>query len=101
MKLLSTAVGRLRIMSLLDATSYIYLLYCALYLKRYLGDDTAIRLPGMIHGILFTIFCFTLLHAMLDKNWSFKTAFLIGLSSIVPFLPFWVEKWLKEQDNKA
>ena len=99
MKLLKTAVGRLRIMSILDALSYIYLLYCAIYLKRMMGDDTAIRTPGMVHGVLFTIYCITLLHAMLKKDWSFKTAFLIGITSVVPFLPFWLEGWLKKQDK--
>jgi len=37
---LSSPVTRLRIFSLLDACSYIYLLYCAIYLKRMMGDDS-------------------------------------------------------------
>lgn len=99
MKLLTTAVGRLRIMSILDALSYIYLLYCAIYLKRMLGDDTAIRTPGMVHGILFTLYLVTLLNAMIVKKWSLLTAFLIGVTSVIPFLPFWLEGWLKKEDK--
>lgn len=99
MKLLKTAVGRLRVMSILDALSYIYLLYCAIYLKRMMGDDTAIKIPGMIHGVLFSFYCLTLLHAMLKKKWSIGVSILIGITSVIPFLPFWVEGWLKKQDN--
>lgn len=99
MKLLKTPVGRLRIMSILDALSYIYLLYCSLYLKAMLGDDSAVRTPGMLHGIFFTIYLLTLLHAMIVKKWTLVTAFLIGITSVIPFLPFWLEGWLKKQDN--
>ena len=97
--MLKSHVGRLRLMSILDALSYIYLLYCAIYLKRMLGDDTAIRTPGMVHGVLFTAYCFTLLFAMRHKKWSFLTATLIGLTSIIPFAPFFLDKWLKGEEK--
>jgi len=100
MKILQTAVGRLRVMSILDAVSLIYLLFCSIYLKRILGDADAIYIPGMVHGVLFTIYCVTLLDAMLKKKWSFKTTFLIGITTIIPFVPFWLEGWLKKQDNE-
>jgi len=96
---LSSPVTRLRIFSLLDACSYIYLLYCAIYLKRMMGDDSAIRTPGMIHGIIFCIYCAALLHAWQHKKWSFKTATIIGITSLIPFTPFWLETWLKKQDK--
>lgn len=101
MKLVKTAVGRLRIMSILDGLSWLYLIYCSIYLKRICGDDTAIRIPGMVHGVLFTGYCICLYQAMMKKDWSFKTAFLIGLTSIIPFAPFWLEGWLKKQDDSS
>lgn len=96
---LSSPVSHLRVFSLLDACSYIYLLYCAIYLKRILGDDSAIRIPGMIHGVIFCMFAVALLIAWQHKKWSFKTVILIGATSLIPFLPFWLETWLKKQDN--
>lgn len=97
--MLKSPVGRLRIISIIDAISFLYLLYCSIYLKYIMGDATAVRIPGMIHGVFFTLFCIALLDAMLHKKWTFKTAFLIGLTTLVPFLPFWLETWLKKQDN--
>lgn len=99
MNILKSSVGRLRIMSILDAISYIYLLYCAIYLKRMLGDDSAIRTPGMIHGVLFTLYCITLLNAMISKRWSLIVTILVGLTSIIPILPFFIDKWLTKQQN--
>jgi integral membrane protein len=97
---LSSPVTRLRLFSLLDACSYIYLLYCAIYLKRMMGDDSAIRTPGMIHGIVFCLFGATLLNAWLIKKWSFVTIILIGITSLIPFAPFWLETWLKKQEKQ-
>lgn len=96
---ITSPISYLRIFSLLDACSYIYLLYCAIYLKRWLGDDSAIRIPGMVHGVIFCFFGVALIYATLQKNWSFKTFFLIGLTSLIPFLPFWLETWLRKQDQ--
>ncbi len=96
---ISSPVTHLRIFSLLDACSYIYLLYCAIYLKRIMGDDSAIRTPGMIHGIIFCIFGAALLHAWIHKKWSWKIGIGIGIASLIPFAPFWLETWLKKQDN--
>ena len=96
---ISSSVTYLRIFSLLDACSYIYLLYCAFYLKRYLGDDSAIRTPGMIHGVIFCFFGVALLIAWLCKKWSLKTVILIGTAALIPFAPFWIETWLKKQDK--
>jgi len=82
MNFIQTTIGRLRLMSMLDALSFLYLLYCAIYLKRICGDAEAIRIPGMVHGVLFCIY-------------------LIGLTSLVPFLPFWLDTWLAKQEKKS
>lgn len=94
-------IGRLRIISILEAISFIYLLFCSIYLKRMMGDDTAIRTPGMIHGILFFIYCGALYQAMEKANWTFRTAGLIFISSLVPIVPFFIEAWLKKEDHRA
>jgi len=96
---LSSPVSRLRIISLLDAISYVYLAFCAIYLKRMLGDETAVRIPGIVHAILFSIFCVALLDAWRHKKWTLKTVFLVFLTCLVPLVPFWLEGWLKKQED--
>ena len=95
--MLSSAIGRLRIISIMDGLSFLYLLYHSIYSKRMLGMDEAIRVPGIIHGVLFTIFCFVLLDAMLKQKWSLKPPVLIFISSLIPLAPIFVEIWLKKQ----
>lgn len=104
--LLKTSLGRLRIISLIEALSYLILLFIAMPLKYIWGDPLAVRIVGMAHGVLFCIFCAALLNAMLTQKWSLKPPALIFLASLIPFAPLWVEKWLKEQspaesDNAA
>ena len=96
---LSSPVTPLRIFSLLDACSWLYLIYCSVYLKRILGDDTAIRIPGIIHAVFFSAFGVALLYAMIRKKWSIWLAIGIGITSVIPFAPFWLETWLKKQED--
>lgn len=65
-----------------------------------LGDAEAIRIPGMIHGVLFCIYCVFLFQAMEAAKWSVKRAGLIFLTSLVPFVPFFIEGWLKNEQDR-
>ena len=95
MKLLSLP----RISSLLDGLSFVILLYFAIYEKRILGDETAVRIPGMIHGIIFTIFLILLYFTMEKRKWPLKRAALIFVCSLIPFAPFFLEASLKREQN--
>jgi integral membrane protein len=97
---LSCPLGRFRLVSILEALSYIYLLYCSIYLKRMLGDAEAIRIPGMIHGGLFCVYCVFLYQAMETTQWTLKRAGLIFLTSLIPIVPFFIEPWLKREQQK-
>jgi integral membrane protein len=101
MNFINHSIGRFRLVSILEAFSFIYLLFCSIYLKRMLGDAEAIRIPGMIHGVLFCIYCVCLFQAMESAKWSFKKAGLIFLTSLVPIVPFFIEGWLKREQERV
>ena len=101
MSFFNSHIGRFRLISLLEAASFIYLLYCSIYLKRMVGDADAIKTPGMIHGVLFCIYLLFLLFAMLEAKWSIKKSFLLFLTSLVPILPFFIEGWLKKEQLRV
>ena len=101
MKFFNSPLGRFRLLSILEALSFIYLLYCSIYLKRMLGDADAIRLPGMIHGILFCVYCVCLFQAMEAAKWSLKKTGLIFLTSLIPIVPFFIETWLKREQLRV
>lgn len=93
----SNAINRLRVISIIEAISYLVLLGIAMPLKYIWDDPQAVRIVGMAHGILFCIFCVALLDAKLSQKWTLKPPALIFLASLVPFAPIWVERWLKTQ----
>lgn len=98
---LKTALGRFRMISLIEAISFIFLLYCSLYLKRMLGQPEAIRLPGLVHGILFCIYCPALWQAKEEAQWSMKTTILVFLSSLIPIVPLFIDSWLKREEKRV
>ena len=94
--MLNNSIGRLRVISIIEGFSYIFLMYHSIYSKRILGIEDAIKVPGMIHGVLFVIFSITLLDTMLAKKCSLSKAALLFIASLIPlgFIP--IELWLKK-----
>ncbi|MCX8240126.1 MAG: DUF3817 domain-containing protein [Akkermansiaceae bacterium] len=95
------SLGFLRLFSLLDGLSFIILLYFAIYEKRILGDETAVRVPGMIHGVIFTVFLILLYLTMGKRKWSIKRAALVFICSLIPFAPFFLETNLKREQESS
>ena len=85
-----------RIISFIEGLSYLYLLFCSLYLKRVLGNEHAIDTPGMIHGVLFILFCAALLYCLIQKKVNFNFSVLAFFLSLLPFGFLWIEKHLKD-----
>ncbi len=92
-------LGLLRLFSLLDGLSFIILLYFAIYEKRILGDETAVRIPGMVHGVIFTIFLILLYLTMEKRKWPIKRAALVFVCSLIPFAPFFLEPNIKKEQE--
>ncbi len=92
-------LGFLRLFSLLDGLSFVILLYFAIYEKRILGDETAVRIPGMIHGVIFTLFLILLYLTMEKRKWPVKRAALVFVCSLIPFAPFFLEPKLKQEQE--
>ena len=92
-------LGLLRLFSLLEGLSFIILLYFAIYEKRILGDETAVRIPGMVHGVIFTIFLVLVYLTMEKRKWPIKRAALVFICSLIPFAPFFLEPNLKKEQE--
>lgn len=94
------SVNLFRLISIIEGLSYLVLLYFAIYHKRILGQEDAIRTPGMIHGVLFVIFCMSLAHVWLDRGWNWKKVGFAFLCSLVPLAPFYLERKIKREEGK-
>ncbi len=91
----------LRFISLAEGVSFLVLLYFAIYHKRVLGQEDAIAVPGMAHGVLFLLFCLALGYVWIEKKWKFGKVLFAFVCSLVPFAPFYLERRLKEEQEAA
>jgi integral membrane protein len=97
--MMSTPIGRLRVVAFLEGTSYLLLLGVAMPLK-YLADlPIAVRVVGAAHGVLFVALCLTLLHAMIAARLPFGRAVIVFLSSLVPFGTYLVDPSLRREED--
>tara|TARA_Y100000385_G_C12599086_1_gene428033 strand:+ start:272 stop:550 length:279 start_codon:yes stop_codon:yes gene_type:complete len=81
-----------RVISLLEALSFVILLLIAMPIKYILGNPELVRIVGMAHGILFVLY---ILGALLFKkklNWSNQILVVVILCSIIPLGPLYVDR---------
>mgnify|MGYP001354542342 CR=1 FL=1 len=81
-----------RLISLLEGLSYILLLFIAVPIKYWYGNEFYVKLLGMPHGLLFMLYL--ALSFLLKDNYNFKKQDLlvVCLASIIPFGTFYVDK---------
>jgi integral membrane protein len=86
-----------RIIAFLEGVSYILLLFIAVPLKYWGGDEQYVKLLGMPHGVLFVAYIFLAYFIKEDKKWGVKDFGIVLLASIFPFGTFYVDwKYLKK-----
>ncbi len=52
------------------------------------------KIVGWAHGLLFILYLLAVAWGSREYNWGLKNTFLALLASLVPFMPFWIEKKL-------
>ena len=88
-------VKLLRLVSFLEGLSFLVLVgIIAMPLKYKFNQPFLVQYAGMAHGVLFVSFIVLLLVVCQVKRWSLKV-FLFGfIASILPFMPFWFERYI-------
>jgi len=85
-----------------EGISYVLLIFIAMPLKYWAEMPLAVKYTGWAHGLLFMLYLVFLIMAWVEYKWSFKKSAMIGVASLLPFAPFWVDKRLKEDNaNKS
>ncbi len=94
------AIQQLRHIGLVEGTSTLLLFFVAMPLKYAAGMPMAVSIVGMIHGILFTVYCIALVRASFVLKRSFGWSAIVFIAAIIPFGPFVLERRLRrEQEN--
>jgi len=80
-----------------EGISYLLLLFVAMPLKYFANMPLAVKYTGWAHGLLFVLYAATLVLAWQEQKWKFSKAALIFLASLLPFMPFVVDRKLKDE----
>lgn len=79
----------------IEGYSYLILVFIAMPMKYLLGIAMAVKIVGMIHGILFIIFCLLLFAAWQEAKWSLKETIIFFIASLIPFGTFFTKNRIK------
>ncbi len=91
-KILTTALGRLRLLAFLEGISLLLLVFVAVPLKYYAHNPAMVKAIGPVHGMLFLLFIFNTISFGVAQNWSFKTTtWKVLLACIIPFGTFYID----------
>ena len=86
------AVKIFKIVSTLEAISFLVLLLIAMPLKYIWDIPEMVRMVGMAHGILFVLYVLGAYYMYELLNWNLKQLFTVIICSVLPLGPFYVER---------
>ena len=95
-----TSLRHLRLVALLEGVSFVLLLFVAMPLKHYAGLPIAVRVVGLVHGLLFITFVLALLRAASARQWPLSRSAVAFLSSLVPFGTLVFDRSLRSEISK-
>ncbi len=98
--MLPAPVPFLRHAALAEAVSWLMLLGIAMPLKYLLHQPAAVKITGALHGFLFMVFCIALLRVLRQAHWPFMRCLLIFAASFIPLLPFFLDRRMKDWENR-
>ena len=81
-----------RLITLLEGSSYLLLLFIAVPLKYLVGDESYVKLLGMPHGVLFILYIVFAFVFQKKMKWSLIKFLIILVASVVPFGTFYIDK---------
>jgi len=81
-----------KLTSFLEGTSYLLLLFVAVPMKYYGGDESMVKMLGMPHGIFFIAYIGIAFWIKDQMKWDNKTFLIVLVASLIPFGTFYVNR---------
>ncbi len=97
--MIRTPIGRLRVISILEGISFLVLLGIAMPLKYIFDQPEAVRVVGLIHGLLALLFFFAVGHVWSARRWPFTRVLHALVASVIPFGAFVLEARLRREEQ--
>lgn len=88
----------LRLVSLLEGTTLIALLFGAVPLKHLGGYPIATSIIGPIHGMAFLVYVWFLMRAIPGGDWSRGEIFRLLIAAFIPLGAFAIERSLRRKE---
>ena len=88
-------IRRLRLLAFWEGISLLVLLFIAMPLKYLADQPMAVRVVGMMHGVLFIAVVLLLLLVMKQARWSLGRGALIFVSTVLPFGAFFMDRKMR------
>ena len=89
-------IRQFRILALVEGVSYLCFAF-TMPLKYVLEIGMPNYIVGMLHGVVFLLYCLWLLVLTLRKSWSWPRGILFFIASLVPFGTFYIDaRYLKK-----
>jgi integral membrane protein len=86
-----------RRIAIIEGISYLILLFIAMPIKYILDISEPVKYFGWIHGVLFLVYMVILIIASIKYRWSLKRIAIYLIGSVLPFVPFILDKNLKKE----
>ncbi|MCX8523624.1 DUF3817 domain-containing protein [Chryseobacterium formosus] len=86
-----------RRIAIIEGISYLILLFIAMPIKYILNISEPVKYFGWIHGVLFLVYMVILIIASIKYRWSLKRIAIYLIGSVLPFVPFILDKNLKKE----
>ncbi|NGX85040.1 DUF3817 domain-containing protein [Aequorivita sp. KMM 9714] len=92
LSIVELSVKTFKLISTLEAISFLVLLGIAMPLKYIWDMPEMVQIVGMAHGILFVLYVGGAIYMYKKLNWSISDLFIVVMCSVLPFGPFYVER---------
>ena len=89
---MNLSIKSFKIISVLEALSFLILLGIAMPLKYMAGIPEPVSIFGMAHGVLFIMYIIGAFIMKEKLNWSIQTLLIVILCSVLPFGPFYADR---------
>jgi len=93
-KLLTTNIGRLRLIGWLEGTSLLVLICIAVPLKYKFDDPSFVKTMGPIHGALFLLFVLNTVSVAIQEKWKMNETRKVLISCILPLGTFFTDHFI-------
>ena len=93
-------VGRVRAGGMVEAVSFLVLLFICMPLKYMADMPMGVRVVGMIHGVLFLLFLLVIFQAWGNRALSGRQSLMAFVASLLPFGPFMIDRKLAESTKR-